>query len=214
MKLKEKIAQRAIELFNTQGIANVSPNQIAADLKISTGNLTYHYKTKASLVRAIYEQMHEYSYGFLTLEGYLTLNDFRKSMAKFQEFQQQYSFFFNDMVFITRNYPDVGKLYEESTERRFELGRKLIDYFIATERFLPESKGINYDYVVHNLWMVGTFWTTQGLILTTANGLDTPNNMVDMTWYMILPYLTEKGREEYFQITDVLASIKEKELIE
>ena len=27
---------------------------------------------------------------------------------------------------------------------------------------------------------------------------------VEMTWYMILPYLTEKGKEEYEQINEFL----------
>ncbi|MEM9820613.1 MAG: TetR/AcrR family transcriptional regulator, partial [Bacteroidota bacterium] len=99
MKLKEKIIQRAVALFNEKGISNVSPNQIAAALDISTGNLTYHYKTKANLVGAIYERMHRDSQDYLKVEGYLTLDDFRKSMLKFQTFQEKYRFFFHDMVY-------------------------------------------------------------------------------------------------------------------
>lgn len=204
MKLKEKIFQRAVELFNERGVANVSPNQIAASLAISSGNLTYHYKTKAILIKTIYERMHADSEDYLDLEGYLTLDDFRKSMLKFQQFQEKYCFFLQDMVFIIRNYPEVGKLYEASNVMRLKKGRKLFDYFVATERMIPETNGINYDYLVHNVWMVGAFWPTQDKFLTTANQLQKPSNMVDMTWYMILPYLTEKGRTEYFQINETL----------
>lgn len=204
MKLKEKIFQRAVELFNERGVANVSPNQIAASLEISSGNLTYHYKTKAILIKTIYERMHADSEDYLDLEGYLTLDDFRKSMLKFQQFQEKYCFFLQDMVFIIRNYPEVGKLYEASNVMRLKKGRKLFDYFVATERMIPETKGINYDYLVHNVWMVGAFWPAQDKFLTTANQLQKPSNMVEMTWYMILPYLTEKGRTEYFQINETL----------
>lgn len=49
MKLKEKILIKAIELFNEKGISSTFPYQIAAAMNISTGNLTYHYKTKAIL---------------------------------------------------------------------------------------------------------------------------------------------------------------------
>ena len=200
MKLKERIIQKAIELFNQNGVSNVSPNQIAASLEISTGNLTYHFKTKAVLVKAIYERMHLDSEDYLDVEGYLTLDDFRKVIGKFQSFQAEYSFFFHDMVFVTRNYPEVGKLYEASNLNRFKKARKLFDYYIATDRFLPEENGINYDYLIHNIWMVGAFWSSQEKIMTSPNQLNKPDDMVEMSWYIILPYLTKKGREEYDQV--------------
>lgn len=204
MKLKEKIILKAISLFNEGGVANVSPNQIAAALGISSGNLTYHYKTKAILVKTIYERMHVDSQDYLEIEGYLTLDDFRKVMTKFQQFQEQYRFFFHDMVFITRNYPEVGKLYEASNVLRFQQGRQLFDYYIETGRMIAETDGINYDYLIHAIWMINAFWTAKEKIMTAPNPLKKPANMVEMSWYMILPYLTEKGKEEYTQINEFL----------
>jgi len=204
MKLKEKILIQAVQLFNERGVANVSPNQIAAVLAISTGNLTYHYNTKATLIRAIYERMDQDSRDYLNFDGYLTLDDFRKSMRKFQQFQVKYSFFLEDMVFITRNYPEVAALYEASNLMRFRQGRQLFDYYITTGRFIPETNGINYDYLVHNIWMVAAFWTAQEKILTSPYPPDKSLDMLEMTWYMLLPYLTKKGREEYFQITEFM----------
>ena len=67
MKLKEKILLKAVELFNEQGISSTSPNQIAAALNISPGNLTYHFKTKAILVKEVYERMHTESKDIITL---------------------------------------------------------------------------------------------------------------------------------------------------
>lgn len=204
MKLKAKIFHQAIALFNERGISNVSPNQIAAALSISPGNLTYHYKTKAILIREIYEQMHVDSSDYLEIEGYLTLADFRKIMSKFQQFQAKYSFFFHDMVLVTRNYPEVGKLYEASNLSRFQQGRQLFDHYIATDRMVPETHGINYDYLIQTIWMVGAFWTTKEKIMTAPQPIAQPANMVEMSWYLILPYLTEKGRMEYDQINAYL----------
>lgn len=204
MKLKDKILNTAIELFNERGIASTSPNQIAAALDISTGNLTYHFKTKATLIKAVYEKMHADSQDFINLEGYLTLNDFRIIMGKFRDFMEAHSFFFQDLFFILHHYPEVGKLYEQSNLIRLERGRALFDYYIATGRMIPEREGINYDFLIHNVWMVGAFWNLQSKIFTPGAILTQEMSMVDMTWYMILPYLTEKGKEEYNQISDFL----------
>lgn len=204
MKLKEKILIKAVEMFNERGISSTSPNQIAAALGISPGNLTYHYKTKASLLREVYEKMHADSQNFITLEGYLTLDDFRKIMSTFQDFMKKYSFFFQDLFFILQNYPEVGKLYEGTNLVRLKQGRSLFEYYIETGRMIPESEGINYDFLTHNVWMVGAFWNFQRKIFSSGPLFEKSMDMVEMTWYMILPYLTEKGREEYKQINEFL----------
>ncbi|MCI4647253.1 TetR/AcrR family transcriptional regulator [Phaeodactylibacter sp.] len=204
MKLKTKILNKAIELFNEQGISSTSPNQIAAALGISTGNLTYHYKTKASLVKEVYEQMDTDSQDFIKLEGYMTLHDFRKIIGSFQQFMHKHSFFFQDLFFILHNFPEVGKLYEGSNLRRLKHGRALFEHYIETGRMIPESGGINYDYLIHNVWMVCAFWNLQSKIFTPGTLFGKPMDIVDMTWHMILPYLTEKGKEEYDQINGFL----------
>jgi AcrR family transcriptional regulator len=213
MKLKEKILIKAVELFNEQGISSSSPNNIAAALDISSGNLTYHYKTKAILVEAVYERMHTDSQDFIKLEGYLTLDDFRKTMVRFRDFMVEYRFFFQDLFFILQNYPEVGKLYEESNLMRLQQGRSLFEYYIETGRMIPESDGINYDFLIHNVWMVGAFWNLQRKIFTSGEIVKRSMDLVDMTWYMILPYLTEKGKEEYRQINDFLKNQQNREKV-
>lgn len=213
MKLKEKILIKAVELFNEQGISSSSPNNIAAALEISSGNLTYHYKTKAILVEAVYERMHADSQDFIKLEGYLTLDDFRKTMVRFRDFMVEYRFFFQDLFFILQNYPEVGKLYEESNLMRLQQGRSLFEYYIETGRMIPESDGINYDFLIHNVWMVGAFWNLQRKIFTSGEIVKRSMDLVDMTWYMILPYLTEKGKEEYRQINDFLKNQQNREKV-
>jgi AcrR family transcriptional regulator len=204
MNLKEKILIKAVDLFNEQGISSTSPNSIAAALEISSGNLTYHYKTKTLLVEAVYERMHADSQDFIKLEGYLTLADFRKIMVRFRDFMVKYRFFFQDLFFILQNYPEVGKLYEKSNLMRLQQGRSLFEYYVQTGRIIPEKDGINYDFLIHNIWMVGAFWNLQRKIFTSGEIVDRSMDLVEMTWYMILPYLTEKGKEEYCQINDFL----------
>ena len=58
-KTKAKIIQKALELYNERGIANVSSKTIAAELNISDGNLRYHYKNKEALITTILLEMIE-----------------------------------------------------------------------------------------------------------------------------------------------------------
>ena len=204
MKLKEKILLKAVELFNERGISSTSPNQISAALGISVGNLTYHYKTKANLVKAVYDRMYADSQDYMELKGYMTLYDFRKIMEKFRAFKESYRFFFHDLSYIIRNYPEAAKMVEDANLKRFEQGRALFNYFVETGRMIPEAAGINYDFLTHNVWTVAVFWDVQSNIMPPITIFQKPMDMVDMIWYMILPYLTEKGKEEYEQINEFL----------
>ena len=206
MKLKDKIIDKTIELFNERGIASTSPNQIAKALDISAGNLTYHYKTKAMLVDEAYRKMLLDSEDFIKITGYLTLNDFRKMMEKFQVFKKRYNFFFNDIAYIVRNFPEVGKAVESANSSRFKKARLMFQHYIDTGRMIPEDEGINYDFLIHNVWSVAAFWDIQSKIITPHIILQRQMDMVDMTWYMILPYLTNKGKEEYDQINAFLGN--------
>jgi len=214
MKMKEKILLKAIELFNAQGIPSTSPNQIAAALNVSVGNLTYHFRTKEILVTEVYERMDGESKDIMKLDGYLTLDSYRKIMKEFRDFMNNYPFFFQDLVYITRNFPEVAKLYEAANLNRFKKGRILFNYYIETGRMVPEKDGINYDLLIHNVWMIGAFWNIQNKIINPNAVFDKPMDLLEMNWYMILPYLTEKGKEEYDQINAFLNSQEIKELNE
>lgn len=52
----ERILETALEMFNRFGEPNVSTTAIAGELRISPGNLYYHYPAKDELVNALYER--------------------------------------------------------------------------------------------------------------------------------------------------------------
>jgi hypothetical protein len=125
-------------------------------------------------------------------------------MENFQDLKEKYSFYFNDIAFIVRNYPEVEKLIEENNLKHFKKARLLFEHYIETDRLIPENEGINYDFLTHNIWSVAAFWDIQSMIIASSVVFQKQMNMVEMAWYMIVPYLTKKGKEEYDQINDFL----------
>ena len=59
MKTKDKILLTALELFNTEGVKEITLRKIASKMGISQGNLNYHFKTKADIISALYYQLVE-----------------------------------------------------------------------------------------------------------------------------------------------------------
>lgn len=50
MSTRDRIIDQALVLFNERGLGRTSLNQIALELNISSGNLHYHFKTRAKLI--------------------------------------------------------------------------------------------------------------------------------------------------------------------
>ena len=197
MAIKDTIMRTSVNLFNTKGFTYVTMKQIADELGISPGNLTYHYKTKEALIESIYDVMHEEAHDFLIKSGYITLHDFEVSMNDFYQFNQKYRFFFNDVVAITSQFKSVAKKYEASNLDRFKQGRSLIDYYVQTERMVPETENISYDQLIHTIWMTMAFWTAQTSLLESDSYLVNKTSPVSLIWNQMFPYLTEKGWSEY-----------------
>ncbi len=198
---KQKIKRVAISLFNERGISSVSMKQIADHLVMSAGNLSYHYKTKEVLLTAINGDMQEESSNYILPENkYITLHHFEEMMLQFDDLQSRYAFFFNDIVHIMKTYPIIAKQFEEISLNRLKEGKELIQYYIASGRLKPEEGMINYDQLAYSIWMVSTFWQSQKQILRTDAVKVGKDPSIKMLWGLLLPYLTEKGLEEYQQI--------------
>lgn len=65
---KYEIVQAAAEFFFTEGYSNTSPRMIAEKLGISTGNITYYFKSKDHLLLRIVEELCDFQWKMLEYE--------------------------------------------------------------------------------------------------------------------------------------------------
>jgi len=56
MTTKERILDEALQLFNDDGVENVTTRHIAKSLGMSQGNLHYHYPTKNIVIETLFDQ--------------------------------------------------------------------------------------------------------------------------------------------------------------
>lgn len=77
MNTKQKILQQALQLFNENGLSNVSLREISEAMDISVGNLQYHFKKREDIVEGLFDEFLNYF-----------KNRFRTSKPKFTLTQQ------------------------------------------------------------------------------------------------------------------------------
>lgn len=179
----------------------VSMLQIAENLSISAGNLSYHYKNKAVLLNIIYKDIHEESIDFIHLDDtYITLHHFEIILIKYAQIQKKYTFFFNELVHIARLYPSIIKQYEKANIKRFKESRKIIEYYISTERIIAETATVDYDKLIYSIFMISTFWQSQKQVIKDPNFITNKCPSINILWSLLIPYLTKQGMQEYKQI--------------
>ena len=65
---KYEIVQTASEFFFTKGFSNTSPRMIAEKLGLSTGNITYYFKSKEHLLLTTVEELCNFQWNMLVGE--------------------------------------------------------------------------------------------------------------------------------------------------
>lgn len=116
-KTKDRILEKALELFNAEGVERVTTSYIAKELGISLGNLHYHFPNRNELIKALIDR-------FLAEVGLLIVEYVEKEKTGFMEyvFRMQfltyhqiwrYRFLFNDRLVIKRRTSYLETRFEE-----------------------------------------------------------------------------------------------------
>lgn len=200
---KEVILTTALNLFNHQGLSKVTLRTIADTIGMSQGNLNYHFRKRDMIIESLYfrlvdrmdEHMTESDKKSLDLEFL-----FRMSSVIMESFFE-YRFFMLDFVQIMRENSKIRKHYRELSkmrEKQFSgLFKHLVDRDILRDEILPNE----YLFLYKRIQILGDFWissaaTTESRL--TKSIIDKYSNILNQA---IFPYLTKKGRKEYYTLT-------------
>ena len=200
METKKRIIQTAVELFNREGVGNVSSRDISNRVGISNGNLTYHFATMEALVAAVFAEMLRASSALAAeMSGKPDWQSYANSLEKFAEFQKGYVFFYTDILEIIRNYPSVAFQYQKIIAMRRQQGRDFTNRYQEAGLLKTEQSGGLYDRLQHISWMLVTFWRSQAVILPDAVE-DTTDEFLAHVFSILIPHMTAKGLKQYRKI--------------
>lgn len=156
---RERIIERSIALFNRCGLQHVAIDHIAADLKISPGNLTYHFKRKHDLIRATLEVLQERLHR--ALERTATTTSAEESAAYLISVYRtfwDFRFFFNALTFLLTN---DAQLREEYFTLRDRLVNAIVDDLrqLHERGFFKAVRAPNtFRLLAENMWSQWLDW--------------------------------------------------------
>lgn len=122
VKTKDKILLKAIQLFNEEGVENVTTLYISRQMEISLGNLHYHYSNRNELLKAALDRFLQ-NMEALSAELLRTQpSDFiqKAFYTQFVTFREiwKYRFLFRDRLIIARRMDDLELLFKAMIRQR------------------------------------------------------------------------------------------------
>ncbi|MCT4580004.1 MAG: TetR/AcrR family transcriptional regulator [Flavobacteriales bacterium] len=197
MKTKNKIKQLSRELFNKKGFKNVTLREVADELSISYGNVTYHFKTKELLIVSLYEDMLQETIEILkTFDSSNLFASILDAPTITFELSIKYLFFYVDFVEIRRDYPALASRLEQDNSSRKKGYLQILKQLQVQGLLREELNDNDLDYLMNLSGAMRTFFfinLTPNDFL--AKGLK--ERYVSYVNHLIFPYLTANGVKRY-----------------
>ena len=185
------ILDAARHLFTQHGIEPVTTNQIAAEAGISPGNLYYWFRSKAEIVRALFDEWAE-RMRIPTEQVSEPVDALRALWNRTTQTQQPdpaYAFFLRDLLPLLHTDPVLAKAYRQGyTTRRDEFVRA-VERIIDAGLLHPPAPPTTIHDLVSLLWLISETAQPFASIVDDAR--------IDSQCYgraIIEPHLTEAGR--------------------
>jgi AcrR family transcriptional regulator len=196
---KSNILSASRLLFNAKGYSHVTVRMIALELKISSGNLNYHFKKREDILEALYFDMVSAFDERVKALGTkaLSLKTVKHDILTSLERMVDYRFFWTDLYNLLRLNKKVKSHFEEAYKNRFNGCLLLFDILEKTgvmkpsefnnerqflaERMINFSNTLLYNSSLYHEDINKTYLELQS------------NNLMSMLY----PYFTDLGKDEF-----------------
>ncbi len=199
---RQKILSSALELFNEKGISNTTIRKIAQHLNISSGNLNYHFKYKDEIIEILYFELIEKMKGRISaLEGQqISLLLFHKTSKLKMNDMFEYRFFYRGLHKILSENEKIRNHYIQSKEERVYEFLFLCDYLQKEEIIRNPEFENEYINLYQRVMIILDNWINT-YDLTNLSKEDGVLKFSKLIFETLYPYLTTKGKEDYFSIS-------------
>ena len=176
MKTKQKIINKALDLYNVYGLDKVEVRQLADQMDLNSGNITRHFSKKEYLANAIAFQFSEKNNLLWQNENLPTLptgqaggqagnnlKDFFSLLKSYMLLQTQYRCLFISFANLQTHHPEIAERNKKEEEARKIIIGDTIAAMTKNGELKKLSKKEN-DFLIHHILLILKFWISEALI--------------------------------------------------
>jgi AcrR family transcriptional regulator len=157
---RTRIADAALALFNAEGTHAVSTRHVASKLRISPGNLYYHFGNKEEIVLALYERIEAQLLGIVVpLQGPSpSFDEVLRYLDRIFAHLWEYRFFYRDLTALLQGVPGLKERYRLLAER-VQANSRLLFKSLVEEGWM-DATDEQIELLAANAWIVLSQWFT------------------------------------------------------
>ncbi|MFN8846788.1 MAG: TetR/AcrR family transcriptional regulator [Bdellovibrionales bacterium] len=155
VKTKEKILLVSNELFNRNGVQAITTNHIAKALKMSPGNLYFHYHNKEEILQELFRRMCKETYSVWKPRSSRQLSPL-EFIAFNYDVYWKYRFFHREMYSLRRRDPILAKMWKKHIFKMMGLMKGIYKVWVKKGILMPLSNLTELTYVAESLLAMST----------------------------------------------------------
>ena len=193
---KTKILQAALKLFNEQAYDQVTIRMIAQEMKISPGNLNYHYKKKEEILEALYEEMVAvFDQRIASLpQQEIGIHSIYEEIKNSMERMVSYRFFWTDLHHLLRSNEKINTHFQEVYHKRKSGLLFLFDHLQKEGLMKTAETQDQYialsEMMLHygNTWLYGS---------NLYQNKQTSSHYAQQYMLLFYPHFTDQGKSNF-----------------
>lgn len=194
---QQKIIKRALDLFNLKGIEYVGMRELAADLGMRIGNLTYYFPTKDDLVFSISQAYTESNTQIHSEILSNSLYDFLYKNRLLFENGLKYQCLLLSMVHLMEQNARIAANYRGNVTQTRMSGLAHDIEFLETNKYLKFGSDDDKSLIISSNSLQSRFWLSEAVLTESRQNLSRQlRHYLRMKALLFRPYATRKGLED------------------
>jgi AcrR family transcriptional regulator len=207
----ERILEVTLDLFNRFGEPNVSTTLISAELRISPGNLYYHYPAKDELINALFDRFERSLNELLNAsDGVRNVEDAWFFMHSLFELIWEYRFLYRDLNDLLSKNRRLETHFQSILKNKTQSVKALLDSMSRSGAMTIDSREV--EPTATSMVVVLTYWLSFEYVRDPRHALEPEHAQVALlrgaqhVLNLLVPYLEPQQRSHLSTIVGTYAS--------
>jgi len=201
MKTKERILIGALDLFNLHAASEVTTNDIARELKMSPGNLYFHYKNKEQIVRELFKRLAQDTTQIWKPQTQLARKNEKIQLVDFIDKNLQlywkYRFFHRELYTLRKKDPELSKLWRAHLKKMGRLMVILHKHWVRSGYMEPIKSRNEMEFIGELLFVSSNSFMQFFETVDRAPNQRTVEKAKRHIMRMLTPYLSGEIKESF-----------------
>ena len=197
MNTREKILNKALEMFNERGIEYVGLRELATVLNMRVSNITYYFPTKDDLVYQLSLELSKKNAEVIIVrDGGLTMHAFLKMLQEVFRNHNQFRCLLLSFVHLMEQNKLMATAYKETQKVRNATLTANIEA-LAISGYLELKDEEEKKFLVTTLALISRFWISEAVVsFREMDHEEQIRHSLLLIAKLLLPYSTEMAKKE------------------